>query len=115
MNTNTQADGTGRRRRKRRLTAAEKYDIWLKLVTGELSQNAAAEEYGVDRSTITRIRKTAKDGALEALASSRPGRPTANRPDPELVEANQEVARLTETVTEQAVELVALRKKSRWG
>ena len=39
-----------RRRRKRQLTAEEKYEIYLALVTGEISQNEAADRYGVDRS-----------------------------------------------------------------
>lgn len=104
-------NGGGRRRR---LTAAEKYEIWLKLMTGELSQNEAAEAYGVDRSTIVRIRETAKAGAMAALAESKPGRPK-HAVDPELAAAQSEVARLGEVVKEQAVELVALRTKSRWG
>lgn len=102
----------GRRRRKRQLMAEEKYEIWLALVTGEMSQNEAADRYGVDRSTIARIRKLAKEAVLEALANSRPGRP-ADRVDPELRAAQAEVERLGEVVKEQAVELV--RTKSRWG
>lgn len=104
----------GRRRRKRMLTVEEKYEVWLGLVTGELSQNEAAERYGVDRSTVARIRTVAKEAVLEGLANSRPGRP-ADRVDPELRAARAEVERLGEVVKEQAVELVALRTKSRWG
>ncbi len=40
----------------------------------------AAEAWQVDRSTIMRIRTVAKEGALEALASSRPGKRAAARP-----------------------------------
>lgn len=100
--------------RRRRLSAAEKYEVWLKLVAGELGQNEAAEAYGVDRSTVSRIRDTAKAGAMAALADSKPGRPK-NAVDPELAAARAEVERLGEVVKEQAVELVALRTKSRWG
>lgn len=88
--------------------------MWLALVTGECSQNEAADRWAVDRSTIVRIRQTARDGALTALAASRPGRPR-DQTDPELLAARAEVERLGETVKEQAVELVALRTKSRWG
>lgn len=102
------------RRRKRMLSAAEKYEIWLALVTGECSQNEAAERWGVDRSTVARIRTTAKEGALAALAESKPGR-RRDEVDPELAAARAEVERLGTTVKEQAVELVALRAKSRWG
>lgn len=106
--------GRGGRRRKRMLTAEEKYEMWLGLVTGEFSQNEAAERYGVDRSTVVRIRRLAKDAVLEALTSSKPGRP-ADRVDAELAAARSEVERLGETVKEQAVELMALRTTSRWG
>jgi transposase len=105
-------DGGGRR--KRVLTPQQKYEVWLRLVTGELSQNQAAEEYGVDRSTVTRIRQTAKQGALDALAKSKPGR-RADEPDPELVAARAEVGRLTEAIKELSVENVLLRAKSGWG
>jgi transposase-like protein len=104
----------GRRRRKRQLTAEEKYEIYLALVTGEMSQNEAADRYGVDRSTIARIRTVGKQAVLEALANSKPGR-RADQVDPELRAAKNEVERLGEVVKEQAVELVALRTKSRWG
>lgn len=108
------SQGAGGRRRKRMLTAQEKYEIYLALVTGELSQNEAAERWGVDRSTIARIRTVGKDAVLEALANSKPGR-SKDRVDPELTAAQAEVQRLGEVVKEQAVELVALRTKSRWG
>ena len=42
-------------------------------MTGELSQSEAAERFGIDRSTVMRIRQVAKQGALEALAASKPG------------------------------------------
>jgi transposase len=115
MMTGVTGDGQGgRRRRKRALMVEEKYEIYLALVTGEMSQNEAADRYGVDRSTVARIRKTGKDAVLEALANSKPGRPR-DRIDPQLRAAQAEVERLGEVVKEQAVELVALRTKSRWG
>lgn len=43
----------------------------------------AVEQWQVDRGTIMRIRTVTKDGALEALASSRPGAKT-KEPDFEL-------------------------------
>ena len=92
----------------------EKYEIYLALVAGEMSQNEAADRYGVDRSTIARIRVTGKAAVLEALANSKSGR-RRDQADPELRAAQAEVERLGEVVKEQAVELVALRTKSRWG
>lgn len=78
----------------RQLTAAEKYEVWLALVAGEVSQNEAADRWGVDRSTVTRIRVQAKDGAMAALAASRPDRPR-DQAVPELEAARAEVQRLS--------------------
>ena len=103
-----------RRRRERTLSAQEKYQVWLQLLTGELTQRAAAEQWDVDPTTIMRIRKVARDGALAGLAASRPGL-RRDGEDPELVAARREIARLEETVKEQAIELVLLRGGQRSG
>ena len=104
------------RRRKRSLSAEEKFQIWLQLLTGELSQRGAAEKWNVDPTTIMRIRRVGREGALAALAQSRPGRRDGSDPlDAELRAARAEIARLEETVKEQAIELVALRGKAGSG
>jgi transposase len=106
--------GAGKRRRKRLLTPSEKYEIWVQLLTGELTQREAARQWQVDPTTIIRIRKVAKDGALAALAASRPGGAGDPR-DAELEAARAEVARLSAAVTELSIENVLLRGKARWG
>ncbi len=63
----------GGRRRKRFLSPSQKYEIWLGLVRGESTIIEAADRAGVDRSTVMKLRQVAKQGALEALAASRPG------------------------------------------
>jgi transposase len=82
---NNRRDRLGRRA-KRFLSPSQKYELWLQVVTGELSQSEAAERFGIDRSTVMPIRQVAKQGALEALAASKPGcaRParTPNWPRP---------------------------------
>jgi len=70
----------------------------------QCTQREAAEKWRVDRSTVTTICRTAKQGALEAL-SARPGRPGKSAEQVELEEARAEVERLRATVTEQAVAL----------
>lgn len=107
-------DASRNGRRKRPLSGEEKYQIWQQLLTGELTQRQAAERWSVDATTIMRIRRVGREGALTALAQSRPGRRDAGQ-DAELVAARAEIARLEETVKEQAIELVALRGKSRSG
>jgi transposase len=101
------------RRAKRFLTPLQKYEIWLQLVRGETTISEAADQYGVDRSTIVRLRTVAKDGAIQALASSRPGVPQARR-DVELEAARAEAARLGEAVRELAVKLMLIEGEGRW-
>jgi transposase len=101
------------RRAKWFLTPLQKYEIWLQLVRGETTIAEAADRYGVDRSTIMRLRTVAKDGAIQALASSKPGVPQARR-DVELEAARAEAVRLGEAVRELAVKLMLVEGKGRW-
>ena len=108
--------GTDRlgRRAKRFLTPLQKYEIWLQLVRGETTISEVADRSGVDRSTIMRLRTVAKDGAIQALAESRPGVQQAKR-DLELEAARAEAARLGEALKEMAVKLMLIEGKGRWG
>jgi transposase-like protein len=108
--------GTDRagRRPKRYLSVTQKYEIWLQLVRQEVTIAEAAAEHQVDRSTIMRIRIVAKEGALAALAASKPGVKARER-DYELELAKAEVTRLSETVKEMAVKLMLIEGKGRWG
>jgi transposase len=98
------------RRAKRFLTPLQKYEIWLQLVRGETTIGEAADRFGVDRSTIMRLRTVAKDGALAALADSKPGVQAARR-DVELEAARAEAARLGEALKELAVRLLLVEGK----
>jgi transposase len=102
------------RRAKRFLSPTQKYEVWLQLVRGETTISEAADHHGVDRSTIMRLRQVAKDGALQALAESKPGVQQAKR-DVELEAARAEAARLGEAVKELAVKLMLVEGKGRWG
>ncbi len=74
----------------------------------------AAAEHRVDRSTIMRIRTVAKEGALAALAISKPGAATRQR-DYELVAAKAENARLSAALKEMAVKLTLVEGRGFWG
>jgi transposase len=108
--------GTDRagRRYKRFLTPSQKYEIWLQLVRQEVTMAEAAAQHQVDRSTIVRIRTVAKEGALAALAASKPGVKSRER-DYELEAAKAEISRLSETVKEMAVRLTLVEGKDGWG
>ena len=58
------------RRAKRFLTAEQKYDLWVRMLSGQLSQADAAAEAGVDRTTIGKLRTVARDGAIAALGTA---------------------------------------------
>ena len=104
------------RKPKRLLTAEQKYDLWVRMLTGQVTQAQAAAEAGVDRSVIARLRAVARDGAVAALASSKPGRARQFRAEAsEAAALRSEVERLGRTVVEQAVELAVLRGKTGWG
>lgn len=66
------------RRRPKKLSAETKWEIFLQVTSGEITQADAARKWGVDVSTIITIRRTVKDAALTALAR-KPGRPAKER------------------------------------
>ena len=104
---------SGGRRRKRFLSPSQKYEIWLGLLRGESTISGAADRAGVDRSTVMKLRLVAKQGALDALAASRPGvRPAGV--DRELAEARAEIARLSEALKEMGIRLMLAEGKGRW-
>ena len=108
--------GSQERKSKTLLTAEQKYDLWVRMLAGQVTQAQAAAEAGVDRSVISRLRAVARDSAIAALGSSRPGRPRRSRAEAtEAAALRAEVERLGRTVVEQAVELAVLRGKTGWG
>jgi transposase len=88
--------------------------MFVAVLTGQCTQREAAEKWRIDRSTVTTICRTAKQGALEAL-SARPGRPGKSAEQVELEDARAEVDRLRATVAEQAVALHLHEGKHGWG
>lgn len=102
------------RKRKRFLAPQEKYEIWMQLLRGEVTVGEAADRAAVDRSTIAKIREVARQGALDALAQSRPGRPGKQR-DIELEAARAETERLRAALAEMAVRLMLAEGKEPWG
>jgi hypothetical protein len=101
------------RRRPRVLSPQAKWEIFLQITAGEITQADAARKWEVDMSTIIGIRRTVKDAALAALAA-RPGRPSKER-DWQLEAARAEIRPLTEAITAQAIELSVVRGKAGWG
>ena len=104
----------GLRRRRRQLTPEEKWELFLEVTSGQLTQADAARKWGVDVSVVIRIRRLAKDAALAAFAAAKPGRV----PSPEQAELEAALvdnARLSEALKELAVELSLHRGRQRSG
>ena len=116
MTTQEPSPGSGRgRKARRRLGPSEKYEIFVQVLTQQATQREAAEKWQVDRSTVVHVCRTAKQGALDALAASVPGRRAGKSAEQlALEEARAEIERLRATVTEQAVALHLHQSKSRW-
>lgn len=104
----------GDARKRRQLTPEEKWQVFLVVCSQQLTQADAARKWNVDVSTVIKLRRLAKDGALAAFAASKPGRPPSVE-QVELEACRQECARLTETIKEQAIELALLRGRQRSG
>lgn len=102
------------RRKRRVLPPSQKYEMWVSVLSGQATQREAAAKYKVDRSTVTQVCKTAKQGALDALAAAKPGRRGMSAEEAELVEAREELERLRATIAEQAVALHLHEGKARW-
>ena len=99
---------------RRRLAPSEKYEIFVSVLTGQATQREAAAKWKVDRSTVVHICRTARQGALDALSASVPGRPGMTAGQAELARAREEIERLRATVTEQAVALHLHEGKPGW-
>jgi len=70
---------------RRRLAPSEKYEVFVSVLTGQATQREAAAKWKVDRSTVVHICCTARQGALDALSASVPGRPGMTAQQAELV------------------------------
>ena len=104
----------GKRRQRRQLTPEEKWEVFLEVTWQELSQADAARMWGVDVSVIIWLRALAKDSALAAFASAKPGRPASiEAVELELLRAEND--RLSEALKELAVELTLHRGRQRSG
>lgn len=84
------------RKRPRVLSPETKWEVFLKVTSGEITQADAARKWRVDFSTVIGIRRTAKDAALAAFAR-KPGRPAKGR-NFELEAAQDEIAQLTQAI-----------------
>lgn len=112
----TLSSGSGKvgRKPRTRLAPSQKYEVFTAVLTNAATQRELAEKYRIDRSTIQGICKTAKSGALDALAQAVPGRRGASPEQAELAEARERIVRLERTIAEQAMRLHLIEGKDGW-
>ena len=107
--------GAAGRKRRTRLAPSQKYEVFTAVLTNAATQRELAEKYRIDRSTIQGICKTAKAGALDALAQAVPGRPRGTSPEQaELDQARERISKLERTIAEQAMRLHLIEGKDGW-
>ncbi len=64
--------GPARARRRRHLTPAEKYQVWLEVVTGQGTQREIANKWGIDRSTVVHYLQGRQAGTRDLSAVEPP-------------------------------------------
>lgn len=94
-------------RRKRRLSAEEKFQVFLEAESPELTDAEVCRRWGIERWDLRRIRKVVREAALPALKRGR-GRPPK---DPRIAELEADKARLEEALLELTIEATLLRRK----
>lgn len=106
--------GKAGRKPRTRLAPSQKYEVFTAVLTNASTQRELAEKYRIDRSTIQGICRTAKGGALDALAQAVPGRRGSTPEQAELAQARERIVRLEKTVAEQAMRLHLIEGKDGW-
>ena len=113
--TSVPAGGRSPRKARVRLAPSQKYEVFTAVLTSSATQRELAEKYRIDRSTIQAICRTARQGALDALAAAVPGRRRQQSAEQaELAEAKERISRLEKTIAEQAMRLHLMEGKDGW-
>ena len=94
-------------KKRRRLSAEDKYQIFLEASRGDVPVAAVLRKWGIYSSDLSRIRELVRKGALVCLCRSN-GRV---KEDPQVTRLEAEKTRLEEAVKELAIENTLLRKK----
>ena len=100
------AEGQGVRKR-RRLSAEDKYQIFLEASRGDVPVAAVLRKWGIYSSELVRIRVQVRRGALESLSRGN----GKGKEDPRITHLRMEKARVEEALKELAIENTLLRKK----
>lgn len=100
-------------RKRRNLSAEEKYQIFLEASRGEVPIAEVLRKWAIHSSDLQRIRETVRQGALKEFRSRKSRKPLVSAQEVEQVRA--EKIRLEQTLIEQSVELMLLKKSVNGG
>lgn len=92
-------------RKRRRITAEEKLEIFLEAQRGDVTKAEVMRRHGIHYAQLSRIEKKAREAMLSGFKNDR------RKKDPEKEALAHEIDRLKEALTEQSVEVTLLRKK----
>jgi len=96
-------------RKRRNLTDEEKYEIFLEASRGEVKVGDVLRKWNLHSTDLQRIRETVRNGALREFQARRSRKPMVSAAEVEQLRA--EKGRLEQTLIEQSVELMLLKKK----
>jgi len=100
-------------RKRRNLSAEEKYQIFLEASRGEVPIAEVLRKWAIHSSDLQRIRETVRQGALKEFRSRKSRKPWVSTQEVALLRA--EKSRLEQTLIEQSVELMLLKKNGHGG
>jgi transposase-like protein len=104
-------------RKRRHLSAEEKYQIFLEATMAKAKGNGSISEvmrrWGIHANDLTRIRKAVEEGAISTFKVKKSRKPKVDYTQYQELKAEKE--RLEATVLEQAAELALLKKRDRSG
>lgn len=102
-------------RKRRNLSADEKYQIFLEATMAKAKGNGSISEvmrrWGIHSSDLTRIRKAVEEGAISNFKAKKGRKPEIDYEQYQQLKTENE--RLEYTIIEQAAELALLKKKDR--
>lgn len=104
-------------RKRRHLSAQEKYQIFLEATIAKATGNGNVSEvlrrWGIHASDLTRIRKSVEEASISAFKARKSRKPKIDYDQYQQLKGEKE--RLEATVLEQAAELALLKKRDRSG
>jgi len=96
-------------RKRRNLTDEEKYEVFLEASRGDVRVGEVLRKWNLHSTDLQRIRETVRNGALREFQARRSRKPMVSAAEVEQLRA--EKGRLEQTLIEQSVELMLLKKK----